>query len=85
MKSTFGGRKMMLPKDKAQIALVFSGIISGVLGLGRMLSDSDHVRPEMMTYGTKGAFIAAIPKEAGPWLIIGGIAAFGLCFLIRRN
>ena len=76
---------MMLPKDKAQIALVFIGIMSVVLGAGRMLPGSDHTRPEMMTHGTRGAFIAAVPKQAGPWLIIGGMAAFGLCFLTRRK
>lgn len=76
---------MLLPKDKAQIALVFVGIIAVLFGSVRTFSESDHMRPEIMTYGTKGAFIAAIPKEAGPWLVVGGLAAFGICFVLRRK
>jgi hypothetical protein len=76
---------MMLPKEKAHIALVFVGIIAVVFGSVRTLSESDHVRPAMMTYQTRGAFITAIPREAGLWLIVGGIAAFGICFLLRKK
>lgn len=76
---------MLLPKDKAQIALTFFGIIAILFGAVRVFSDSDHVRPEMLKYGARGAFITAIPKEAGPWLLIGGLAAFGFCFILRRK
>lgn len=76
---------MLLPKDKAQIALVFVGIFAVLLGSIRTFSESDHVQPEMMTYGAKGPLIAAIPKEAGPWLMVGGLAAFGICFFLRRK
>lgn len=76
---------MLLPKDKAQIALVFVGIFAVLFGSVRMFSEPDHVRPEIMTYGTKGALVAAIPKEAGPWLLVGGLAAIGICFFLRRK
>jgi hypothetical protein len=76
---------MLLPKDKAQIGLVLVGIFAVLFGSVRTFSESDHVQPEMMTYGTKGAFITAIPKEAGPWLLVGGLAAFGICFFLRRK
>ncbi len=76
---------MLLQKDKTQIALVFVGIIAVLFGAVRTFSESDHVRPEMLKYGARGALITAIPKESGPWLLVGGLAAFGLFFFIRRK
>jgi hypothetical protein len=74
---------MMLLKDKIQIALFTLGIIAVLLGITRMLPGSDQLPAGMMAYGTKGTFVAAIPQAAGPWLIAGGVAAFGLCILLR--
>jgi hypothetical protein len=76
---------MLLAYDKVRIALILLGVVSLGFGLSRTLSTSDHVPPAQMMHQTRRIDSAPIPREAGPWLIVGGLTAFGLCFAIRRK
>ena len=74
---------MLLPRERVQIILVFSGIALLVLGGLRYFTDANYVRPGIMR--RMGDFIAVLPKEAGPWLLVSGLVVLGSLYFIRER